>query len=221
MLCCESDLSCAVPLRVSGRGGLGGTGGVGHGKERSKGGNDTLSLRFCYLPELGIVAVCPSPGWPASLLVNLFPNDTGRKTPNAANHHGRAARASANGIFEFPADVSCRPYRWAQCLAGLHFPPGNGNATPVALEPSTRAVVAALRSRAQTHISLSSQLKAVAEHGPVALACFQDKLPKPNGNVELRRYLARLVVVEFMGACRVFPWPFGLRHGMRRSSESS
>lgn len=162
----------------------------------SKKNTYTLIIRFSYLPELGIVVVCPPTGSSSSLLANLFPNDIGRDTPNPANHHGRAARASPRGVFEFPADVPCRPYRWAQWLAGLHFPPASGmeikadQSMTDPLEPSTRAVMAALRSRARTHASLSSQLKTISDSGPVPLPSFQDKIPKPNGNVELRRCCA-------------------------------
>lgn len=184
----------------------GASGNHGHSKGKgksalsSKKDTDTLNLRFCYLPQLGIVAVCSPAGWSSSFLTNLFPNDTGRETPNPANHHGPAARASVHGVFKFPADVPCRPYRWVQGLAGLHFPPAGGvgmasvgaeGAKPAALEPSTRAVVAALRSRAQTHLQLSSQLKTIAESGPVSLPTFDDKLMRTNGNVELRRYWKR------------------------------
>lgn len=150
-------------------------------------------MRFSYLPALGIVVVCPQAGSPPSLLSNLFPDDTGQGTPNPANHHGRAARASALGVFEFPADVQCRPYRWAQWLAGLHFPaPGAAASSAVAgdggvvspIEPSTRAVGAALRSRARTHVALAAQMKSFATKG---VSSSEDKVPEGMGNVELRR----------------------------------
>ncbi|CAN0350270.1 unnamed protein product, partial [Hapterophycus canaliculatus] len=116
-----------------------------------------------------------SPG----ILANLFPNDTGKDTPNVANHHVMAAQASSRGVFEYPPDVPCRPYRWAQWLAGLHFPPlapgaagaaVGANRAAMPIEPSTRAVLVALRSRARTHAALGDQLKGLsAGKGPSPL----------------------------------------------------
>lgn len=170
-------------------------------KGKGKGGSNdanTFSVRFSYLPTLGVVAVSPPPtGASAGILANLFPNDTGKDTPNAANHHGAAARASPLGVFEYPADVPCRPYRWAQWLAGLHFPPpapgaagtAVGAKTPVMpIEPSTRALLVALRSRARTHAALSDQLKGLsAGKGPSALPGGRDRLPEVTDDIELRR----------------------------------
>lgn len=182
-------------------------GGAPKGKAKSgaskESNNNTssFSIRFCYLPALGIVAVCPQAGCSPSLLANLFPNDTGRDTPNPINHHGRAARASASGVFNYPADVQCRPYRWAQWLAGLQFPPpGDGAAAvggvtttvgdgegPGPIEPSTRAVVAALRSRIRTHMALVAQLRSFVTTGPSPLSSVESEVPRATGNVELRR----------------------------------
>lgn len=156
-------------------------------------------MRFSYLPALGIVAVCPQPGAPPGILANLFPNDTGKNTPNPANHHSKAARASPLGIFEYPADVPCRPYRWAQWLAGLHFPPpaaaahavGAGAdraAAMIPIEPSMRSAVAALRSRARTRVALDGQLKALAAgKEPSPLPGLKSELPEVTDNVGLRR----------------------------------
>lgn len=172
--------------------------------KESNNSTSSFSIRFSYLPALGIVAVCPQAGCPPSLLANLFPNDTGRDTPNPINHHGRAARASASGVFNYPADVQCRPYRWAQWLAGLHFPPpgdgaaaaavggiattvGDGEGGPGPIEPSTRAVVAALRSRIRTHMALGAQLRSFVTTGPSPLSSVESELPRATGNVELRR----------------------------------
>lgn len=144
--------------------------------------------------------MCPQAGFPLSLLTNLFPNDTGKDTPNPANHHGPAAQASARGVFDFPADVPCRPYRWAQWLAGLHFPQtraaaaagtgatGGNDVAAVPIEPSTRAVVAALRSRVRTHVSLAGQLKSCGSKGSLPLPAFQGHVPEASGNIELRRF---------------------------------
>ncbi len=141
-------------------------------------------MRFSFLPTLGIVAVCPQPGAPVDILANLFPNDTGKDTPNAANHHGKAARASPLGVFQYPPDVPHRPYRWAQWLAGLHFPPptlapataaalpGGADADRAGLpiEPSLRSAMAALRSRVTTRMALDGQLKGLsAGKGPSPL----------------------------------------------------
>lgn len=194
-------------------------GGASKGKAKngaskeSNNNNNSFSIRFSYLPALGIVAACPQAGCPPSLLANLFPNDTGRDTPNPINHHGRAARASASGVFNYPADVQCRPYSWAQWLAGLHFPPagsgGAGGAGAAAgaaaggmnaavgdgegagpIEPSTRAVVAALRSRIRTHMALGVQLRSFVTTGPSPISSsVESGVPRnrATGNVELRR----------------------------------
>lgn len=150
-------------------------------------------MRFSFLPALGIVAVCPQAGTSPAILANLFPNDTGKDTPNPVNHHGKAARASPQGILQYPADIPCRPYRWAQWLAGLHFPPPAG-ASPrsgvaeLPLEPSVRSAMAALRSRVRTRAALDAQLKALsAGKGPSPLAGMKDGLPKATGSVELSR----------------------------------
>lgn len=181
---------------------LGCAGGSHAASKGKSNGGIQFTLRFSYIPALGIVAVCPPPNYPSSLLANLFPNDTGRDTPNPTNHHGRAARASPLGVFEYPGDVPCRPYRWAQWLSGLHFPPpafsfeataGSGEGaggSRKAIEPSVSAVVAELRSRVRTQWALASQLKAIGDKGPVCLAEFHDKLPLGKAsanNVELRR----------------------------------
>lgn len=153
-------------------------------------------MRFSFLPALGIVAVCPQPGASKGVLANLFPNDTGEDTPNPANHHGKAARASPVGIFQYPPDVPCRPYRWAQWMAGLHFPPPA--ASPMAstggaelpIEPSVRSAMAALRSRVRTSAALDEQLKGLsAGKGPSPLAGMKGELPEATGSVELSRYV--------------------------------
>lgn len=145
-----------------------------------------FEVRFSYLPALDIVAACPQAGSSPSLLVNLFPNDTGKDTPNPANHHSRAARASSLGVFRFPSDVPCRPYRWAQWLAGLHFSPVQAAGDPI--EPSTRAVVTELRSRVRTHAALAHQLKIINTKGALPLPSFQSENSEATGNIELRRY---------------------------------
>lgn len=169
----------------------------------------TFSVRFSYLPALGIVAVCPQTGSPPGILANLFPDDTGKTTPNPANHHSKAARASPLGIFDYPSDVPCRPYRWAQWLAGLHFPPpaaaalattvgGADGAAAVAvalpIEPSMRSAVAALGSRARTRLALGGQLKAIAAgKGPSPLpGSKDDHLPEVTGEIGLRRCVQQL-----------------------------
>ncbi|CAM9628417.1 unnamed protein product, partial [Sphacelaria rigidula] len=153
---------------------------------------NSFTLRFCYLPSLGIVAVTSPPNAAHAILANLFPNDTGQNTPNPTNHHSRAAKLSSSGLFQYPADLPCRPYRWAQWLAGLHFPPVSscdgqmlGSSGPRrAIEPSTRAVLAALRSRVRTQWALAAQLKSLADRKPACLPRFQEMMPTSN-NVEL------------------------------------
>ena len=178
----------------------------------------SFAVRFSYLPVLGIVTVCPQAGFPPCLLVNLFPNDTGRDTPNPSNHHSRAARASASGIFKFPSDVPCRPYLWAQWLAGLHFPHaaevggGDGAAAEFRalggerekgpIEPSTRAVMSALRSRLRTHASLAEQLRNLSSKGSSPSTMLQDEILETTGNIELRRCVKL--------CCRVGTRYFGL-----------
>lgn len=72
---------------------------------------------------------------------------------------------------------------------------GQGSAAagrPRAIEPSTRAVVAELRSRVRTQWALAAQLKSIGEKGPVCLVGFQDRLPPGRAtanNVELRRWI--------------------------------
>lgn len=152
---------------------------------------DTLKVRFSFLPSLGIVAVRPAAHDGGTPLANLFPADTGKDTPNPANHHNKAAQASPLGVFEYPADVPCRPYRWAQRLAGLRFPPAVGGGGPVAatampIEPTTRSAVAALRSRARTLAALGGQLKALSDgKGPSSLPGSRDEAVTEG--VELRR----------------------------------
>lgn len=175
--------------------------GVSEGQGAGNTTSKTFSARFSYLPALGIVAVCPQPGSPPGILANLFPDDTGRKTPNQANHHSKAARSSPLGIFEYPADVPCRPYRWAQWLAGLHFPPpaatltsavaGADRAAAMPIEPSIRSAVAALMSRARTRSALGDQLKAFAAgKGPSPLRGVKSDLPEVTGKIGLRRCVA-------------------------------
>lgn len=173
-------------------------------------------MRFSFLPALGIVAVCPHPGTRAGVLANLFPNDTGKDTPNPANHHGQAARASPLGIFQYPADVPCRPYRWAQWMAGLSFPPpaaSSGSASDGAaglpIEPSVRSAMAALRSRVRTNVALEGQLNGLsAGKGPSPLAGMEGELPEASGSVELSGCVARVAWVaqgrgRFERACTV------------------
>ncbi|CAM9748039.1 unnamed protein product [Pylaiella littoralis] len=168
------------------------------GKGAGSTAGKALSVHFSYLPALGVVAAYPQPGAPPGILANLFPNDTGHNTPNPVNHHGKAARASPLGIFEYPADVPCRPYRWAQWLAGLHFPPpaaapatvvGTDRAVTMPIEPSIRSAVAALRSRARTRLALNGQLKAFAAgKGPSPLPGAESDLPEVTGKVGLRSW---------------------------------
>lgn len=178
--------------------------GIGQARSSSRGGKgaavlntapeNSFTLRFCYLPSLGIVAVTPSSNVTHAILANLFPNDTGQNTPNPTNHHSRAAKLSPSGLFQYPADLPCRPYRWAQWLAGLHFPPVSSSDGQMpgasearrAIEPSTRAVVAALRSRIRTQWALAAQLKSLADKKPACLPRFQEMMPTSN-NVELGR----------------------------------
>ncbi|CAN0480216.1 unnamed protein product, partial [Discosporangium mesarthrocarpum] len=126
---------------------VGGRGGTGNGNSNS----GTTS------------AAAATTTAPRQILTNLFPGDTGELTPNPVNHHGPAALMSPRGVFEYPQDVAPRPFRWAQWLAGLYFPPGLGSRGMGAgagagvgagvrvgqqpLEPSTRAVVSEVRSR--------------------------------------------------------------------------
>ncbi|CAM9244068.1 unnamed protein product [Ectocarpus fasciculatus] len=154
---------------------------------------DTFKVRFSFLPSLGIVAVRPAAAHDSRApLANLFPTDTGKDTPNPANHHNKAAQASPLGVFEYPADVPCRPYRWAQRLAGLHFPPAAEGGRPVAattmpIEPTTRSAVAALRSRARTLEALGGQLKALSDgKGPSPLPGSRDEAVAES--VELRSW---------------------------------
>eukprot|EP00903_Cladosiphon_okamuranus_P019894 g18286.t1 len=157
----------------------------------SNNNNNAFSVRFSFLPALGIVAVCPPPGAPKGILANLFPNDTGKDTPNPANHHGKAARVSPLGIFQYPADVPCRPYRWAQWMAGLHFPPPAASTVSSAgaespIEPSVRSAMAALRSRVRTSAALDGQLRGLGDgKGASPLAGMESELPEVTGTVEL------------------------------------
>lgn len=77
------------------------------------------------------------------------------------------------------------------------------------VEPSARAVVAALRSRARTHAALAAQLKSFAVKGGSAL---EEKVSGGTGNVELCRcgwcfglvcvcVLCRSAVLHFVLAC--------------------
>jgi hypothetical protein len=59
----------------------------------------------------------------------------------------RARGRSADSLF--PAEYSARPYRWAQWLGGLIVLPPNTSGSgrqAAALEPSTRAIVTAVRA---------------------------------------------------------------------------
>jgi hypothetical protein len=119
-------------------------------------------IRFQYMEELQlVVAEASSP----HLLTNLFPSDTGERTPNLANCH----MAGVSGDFVFPSDIAGRPYRWVQWLAGLSFScPGNRP-----LEPTTAAVVERIRSRVLSAEALSAQL-----------SCLSSKrLPSPHADV--------------------------------------
>ena len=178
------------------------------GSSSSSSSSSSFSVRFSFLPALGIVAVCPPAGAPKGILANLFPNDTGKDTPNPANHHGKAARASPLGIFRYPADVPCRPYRWAQWMAGLHFPPPAASAVSsgepeLLIEPSVRSAMAALRSRVRTSAALDAQLKALSGgKGPSPLAGTEGELPEATGSVELSRCVASWELVRgSVGAC--------------------
>eukprot|EP00741_Cyanophora_paradoxa_P017619 tig00021012_g17019.t1 len=105
----------------------------------------------------------------ASLLANLFPDDTGEETPNPANHH----TAGGAGRFKFAAGYPGRPFKWAQWAAGLSFLPefpqgawdgdAGAPAPPAAdiVSPEhqrIRTVVQAIRSRLRGRSVLSGLL---------------------------------------------------------------
>lgn len=64
-----------------------------------------LSFSFYYLPALGIVTVEASTKAGNALLATLFRQDTGKDTPNEANHY------VVEGTYDFDPDATARPYR--------------------------------------------------------------------------------------------------------------
>ncbi|CAM9146294.1 unnamed protein product [Ectocarpus sp. 12 AP-2014] len=185
---------------------------------------DTFKVRFSFLPSLGVVAVRPAAHDGGVPLANLFPADTGKDTPNPANHHNKAAQASPLGVFEYPADIPCRPYRWAQRLAGLRFPPAADGGGPVAastmpIEPTTRSAVAALRSRARTLAALGGQLKALSDgKGPSPLPGSRDEVVTEG--VELRSW-KELSGSELQQASTTFQENHASKSGSSEEAEAS
>ncbi|KAG5177663.1 Fms-interacting protein-domain-containing protein [Tribonema minus] len=114
-------------------------------------------VRFQYMPRLALVVVAVPQG-PDHVLSELFPGDDGLRTPNLVNHMMYGARVGAAGVFEYPADVPARPYRWAQWLAGFHFNAPEWELR-APLEPSTRAVVGRVRARVTSRAALEAQLQ--------------------------------------------------------------
>jgi len=75
----------------------------------------SVNIIFQYLPELDVVT---AEAVDKSLLVNLFPADTGMYTPRTSNH--LHALASPTGL-RIPSSLYGRPYKWAQWLCGLYM----------------------------------------------------------------------------------------------------
>lgn len=123
------------------------------------------SIRFRCRPAWGIVTA-EAVNQP-QLLVNLFPQDNGRSTPNPGAYHHHHQRPSP--LEQTTTNQSARPYVWVQWLAGLcHLPDG---ARQERLEPSTRRVMEQLTRRARGHFVLEDlvlQLTLLASNKGVA-----------------------------------------------------
>lgn len=126
-------------------------------------GGEPAVLRFQYLPHLRIVTAEVEGQQHA--LANLFPDDTGERTPRVENHHHPLVQGGTAGLV-FPEEVSGRPYRWAQWLAGLYTLPTTASAlteaAPRRIEPSTRSVVEAVCTRLAVMPTVKQQLLVLA-----------------------------------------------------------
>jgi THO complex subunit 5 len=95
----------------------------------------------------------------SSLLLELFPGDTGLKSPNPANAFQMKKIGLDADSFDIHADSIGLPYKWAQWIAGLDFLADN----PVQCSPSLSAnkmevVVEALKQRIESRLMLQKQI---------------------------------------------------------------
>ena len=128
-------------------------------------GSGTATFTFRHHVALRVVSCETHASLDADLLVNLFPDDDGEETPNAANAlRSRGFRWDADGRRRE------RPFRWCQHLAGVDFlpaaPPTTGAAAAVHEGVAThqrqarvRNVLAAIRAR----MTSRAKLKCVRE----------------------------------------------------------
>jgi hypothetical protein len=138
------------------------TSATGHSLKTSK-----IAIQFSYASTWKVVTasatVLGSHGKPTTkttavdpemILVDLFPNDHGLKSPNAANGFLEARSG------KHPQLVG-RPYHWCNFIAGLQF----SSLECKLLEPSTKAVVQRLTRRIQSHTTLMDFLQ-ILQHKP-------------------------------------------------------
>lgn len=69
----------------------------------------SLKIKFEFLEALNLVVVSTNDGM-ESVLINLFPNDSGLISPNPAAQE-----------FKLEENVKGRPYKWAQWLGGFNY----------------------------------------------------------------------------------------------------
>jgi len=124
------------------------------------------TLTFTYLTQLNIVAIesqwDPDQSSNHSLLLDLFPNDSGVESPNPAN-----SSVLPENSLEFDAERRARPYKWVQWLAGLTFLQTNPTSEScIVPQESFRAVVARIRSRVQHRVTLLDELEKLAKKKP-------------------------------------------------------
>jgi THO complex subunit 5 len=124
------------------------------------------TMTFTYLTQLNIVAVesqwDPAKTSSHSLLLHLFPNDSGAESPNPAN-----SSVLPDNSLEFDPERRARPYKWVQWLAGLAFLQSNPSSEScIVPQESFRAVVARIRARVQHRVTLLDELDSLSKKKP-------------------------------------------------------
>ena len=102
--------------------------GLPSGGSGGGGGGGPVTIKFRYLPRLGLVtAETAGEGGSGALLAGLFPDDDGTKLPGCAAPFllmdGGGDAAQQQAVEEALRERGDLPYSWCQYVAGLIYPP--------------------------------------------------------------------------------------------------
>jgi len=130
-------------------------------KEDEKVGRKPFCSKFEYLIHQNVVVVSTEGiHHPESVLVNLYPNDTGTKSPNPSNNF--------NNTGALQGKMEARAFKWAQWLAGLDFLPDKSQSRSTKYRP-VETVMNQLKRRVQHWQALGTQLALLAKNSiPIA-----------------------------------------------------